>query len=477
MLQQLWKLKLDWNEPLNNEVAKAYTSWVAELIDLETVKIPRCPFYLHCQPESVQIHGFCDASLDAYAAVVYIRAVYSENDVKVTYLMAKTRVAPLKKVTIPRLELMAAHSLAKLTHYVMKSLAGATSVNSVHLWSDSKVTLAWIAKPSNNWKIFVRNRVQDIHDLFSLDVWSHCPGLENPADLHSRGMKLLYLKDSYLYWHGPKWLVLSESCWPTQKIRDEMISTEMEELNGEGAKVATSLANVTSNSDLDDLFQHRSSYPKTVRLIARILRWRYCVQQPKHFTTVCIGPEEYSRAENYIFQLVQKRNFHDDYLELQSSGKPRRNCCFKDMDPKFDSARQLIICGDRLQFSSLPDSQKSPIILPAKDTLVEKLILHVHYRHCHSPQDTTIAILRERFHIIQIRGTVRRILKKCVVCRHYSSRPLQQKMGVLPPERVTPAFAFTDIGLDFTGPVFIKNEETGNMNARTRRTAAWYTSN
>ena len=124
---------------------------------------------------------------------------------------------------------------------------------------------------------------------------------------------------------------------------------------------------------------------------------------------------------------------------------------------------KLIVCGDRLAFSALPGSQKSPIILPAKNSLVEKLILHVHSRNCHAPQDTTIAILRERFHIIYIRESVRRALKNCVTCRHYSSQALQQKMGVLPLERVTPAPAFTDIGLDFTGPVFIKNEETGKM--------------
>ena len=133
------------------------------------------------------------------------------------------------------------------------------------------------------------------------------------------------------------------------------------------------------------------------------------------------------------------------------------------MDPRYDLERDLIVCGDRLQFSDLPESGKRPIILPAKDELVEKLILHVHCTNSHSPQDTTIAILRERFYIIHFREEVRRALKKCVVCRHFSTHPIQQKMGVLPPERVTPALAFTDIGLDFTGPVYIKNEETGKM--------------
>ena len=138
--------------------------------------------------KDIQIHGFCDSSLDAYAAVVYVRVVFLSNDVQVTYLMAKTRVAPLKRLTIPRLELMAAHTLAKLASYVISCLKRTTEINNVYFWSDSKVALSWIAKPSTQWKIFIRNRVQDIHDLFSSSAWRHCPGIQNPADLHSRGI-------------------------------------------------------------------------------------------------------------------------------------------------------------------------------------------------------------------------------------------------------------------------------------------------
>ena len=119
--------------------------------------------------------------------------------IKVSYLMAKTRVAPVKPVSIPRLELMAAHSLAKLVRYVLDALKTQRTIDEVYLWSDSKIVLAWISKPSSSWKTFVKNRVQDIHDSFSSSVWGHCVGIENPADLHSRGMKLSNLKENQLY--------------------------------------------------------------------------------------------------------------------------------------------------------------------------------------------------------------------------------------------------------------------------------------
>ena len=156
---------------------------------------------------------------------------------------------------------------------VISSSDEVMTVNSVCLWSHSKVVLSWIAKPSDTWKIFVRNRVQDIHDLFSSEVWRHCPGPANPADLHSRGIKLLDLRDNNLYRRCPEWLVLDESCWPGNESCNKLISTELEELKKESAKVAASMAIVNSRlSEIDTgIFEHFSSYPKTVRLIARIL--------------------------------------------------------------------------------------------------------------------------------------------------------------------------------------------------------------
>ena len=187
LIQKLWQKKLSWDEPLPEDNAKEYQEWVEELSEIESIKVPRCPFLTVEPPYSIQIHRFCDASENAYAAVTYLR-IESATAIKVSYLMAKTRVAPVKPVSIPRLELMAAHSLAKLVRYVLDALKTQRTIDKVYLWSDSKIVLGWISKPSSSWKTFVKNRVQDIHDSFSSSVWGHCVGIENPADLHSRGM-------------------------------------------------------------------------------------------------------------------------------------------------------------------------------------------------------------------------------------------------------------------------------------------------
>ena len=296
LIQKLWQKKLSWDEPLQEDNAKEYQEWVEELSEIESIKVPRCPFLTVEPPYSIQIHGFCDASENAYAAVTYLR-IESSTAIKVSYLMAKTRVAPVKPVSIPRLELMAAHSLAKLVRYVLDALKTQRTIDEVYLWSDSKIVLAWISKPSSSWKTFVKNGVQDIHDSFSSSVWGHCVGIENPADLHSRGMKLSNLKENQLYWQGPPWLSKYKSEWPSE--HGGYCSLEASTSDAcvkEAAKVKTFALSATL--PYEEFFRGYSSYSKVVRLVARILRWRHPVN--KQLDHTCrpdlIGPKEYKNV-------------------------------------------------------------------------------------------------------------------------------------------------------------------------------------
>ena len=460
LIQKLWKKNVGWNEELHCDIARDYNQWVAELVDIETVKIPRCPFAQLPSVTEIELHGFCDSSSYAYAAIVYLKFTDANGQVQVSYVMAKTRVAPIKQTSIPRLELMAAHSLVKLANYVLNAVKTVLPIERVYLWTDSKIVLAWISKPSYHWKLFVKNRVQEIHDYFSADVWRHCPGLQNPADLHSRGMRLNELLNSDIYWHGPEWLLLPEYNWPSTSDLD--YDHAAVDCLKEVAKCNAVVA-VDQKFFGRDLFEHFSEYVKIVRVIARILRWRFFKDKRCADTSqpTFIGPNEFKRAENFLFSIVQRNNFAADYKSLLEKNAVTKDCVFKNMDPCFDAVTKLIIGGDRLKLSNLPDMTKHPIILPDNDPLVEKLIMHVHVKNNHATQDTTIALLRERFHIIHFRKEVRKVCQKCIVCKHFVTQPLHQKMGILPEERVTPAPAFFDIGLDFTGPVYLKRDDEG----------------
>jgi len=148
---------------------------------VDRIEIPRCLLHGLASAAKAEIHGFADSSQKAYGSAIYLYAE-DENKNRVSKLvMAKSRVAPMKRITLPRLELLAAFITAKLLYYVVQALR--ISVDSAHAWSDSQIALAWIRKPSSCWKVFVANRVQEIKHKVPPSQWRFCPGNQNPADL------------------------------------------------------------------------------------------------------------------------------------------------------------------------------------------------------------------------------------------------------------------------------------------------------
>ncbi|KMQ91672.1 gag-pol protein [Lasius niger] len=152
----------------------------------------------------LQPHGFADASERAYATVVYLRTESSSGEVEVRLAAAKTKVAPLKQVTLPRLELCAAALLARLVAHIHSILG--TRKASLHLWSDSTVALGWIRAHPASWKTYVANRLSEIQTSLPDACWHHVPGRDNPADCASRGLAFTDLVNHPLWWHAPSWL-------------------------------------------------------------------------------------------------------------------------------------------------------------------------------------------------------------------------------------------------------------------------------
>lgn len=142
--------------------------------------------------------------MHAYAAVVYTRARNAKGQVKITIARAKTRVAPLKTLTIPRLELCGAVLLAKLISRMQ--LSARHAISNTYCYSDSQIVLAWLAKPPNSWVTYVANRVSAVQTLLPKAEWSHVRSQENPADLNSRGIRAAELEGAELWWQGPSFL-------------------------------------------------------------------------------------------------------------------------------------------------------------------------------------------------------------------------------------------------------------------------------
>ena len=191
MIQDLWKQNLSWDEDVPSEHKDQWLNWISDISNLTSIEIPR-PYFLSSISKR-QLHIFCDSSQLAYGAVAYLRRM-SGAEIYTTFTMAKTRLAPIKAQTLPRLELLAALLGAQLSEYLTKTLQLRKTNCEVIYWSDSRIVLSWISS-TKQLPQFVRTRVHKIKELTSSNTWRFCPTSMNPADLLTRGLNTKIFND------------------------------------------------------------------------------------------------------------------------------------------------------------------------------------------------------------------------------------------------------------------------------------------
>ncbi|GFW27169.1 integrase catalytic domain-containing protein [Trichonephila clavipes] len=184
-LQQLWQCKLDWDDVLPNSIANEWREFVTTLKCIEEVKINR--FIMADNNVRIVLQGFADASEAAYGAVVYLQCFLHNGAAKVSILARKSRVAPIRVISIPRLKLCACVLLAQLVKKIHSTLR--LNISDIVLHTDSTIALAWLNTPANRLKTFVANLVAKVQELTEGFQWNHVPSVLNPADLVSRGLR------------------------------------------------------------------------------------------------------------------------------------------------------------------------------------------------------------------------------------------------------------------------------------------------
>ncbi|XP_035219447.1 uncharacterized protein LOC118192560 [Stegodyphus dumicola] len=222
-MQRLWLAKLDWNDTLPDSMAKEWINFVSTLSELSNLKIPRFVF----QENHIVLHGFADASSSAYGAAIYVQALPVSGLPTVRLLCSKSRVAPIKTLSIPRLELSGCLLLSRLMDKVISSLN--VKVEKVILWSDSTISLAWIRKSPHLLKTFVSNRVALIQELTGSYQWKYVPSECNPADVISRGLDANDILTCDIWWNGPD-LLREDMHYPEQPLEPTTDNDYVKEL-------------------------------------------------------------------------------------------------------------------------------------------------------------------------------------------------------------------------------------------------------
>ncbi|GFT28671.1 integrase catalytic domain-containing protein [Trichonephila clavipes] len=243
-LQQLWQCKLDWDDVLPNSIANEWREFVTTLKCIEEVKINR--FIMADNNVRIVLQGFADASEAAYGAVVYLQCFLHNGAAKVSILASKSRVAPIRVISIPRLELCACILLAQLVQKIHSTLR--LNISDIVLYTDSTIALAWLNTPANRLKTFVANRVAKVQELTEGFQWNHVPSVLNPADLVSRGLRPCDLPNLRLWWHGPEFLEkgkLSSEETSLSPVKECEYSKELK--TGSSSDIITSSVCVSTN--------------------------------------------------------------------------------------------------------------------------------------------------------------------------------------------------------------------------------------
>lgn len=443
-MQLIWTKGLSWDSPLPTDLQMQWCSFTENIKLISNISIPR-PLNL-CSTCKIELHGFCDASEVGYAAVTYLRCEQTNQSVSTKLLMAKSRVAPLKRVTIPRLELCAAHLLAQLVFHIKSLFPDKITSNNIHLWSDSTVALTWLQTPPYRLKTYVANRVSQTQELVPNESWRHISSGDNPADCASRGLLMSNLTDHKLWWNGPSWLSLPTSDWPTCKFTPVTLDST-QELKPNSLTILT-----TTSQEEWSILSKFSSWITLTQIMAYVLRF-ICNCRSSQRQNGYLKTEELNEAQVKIFSLVQQTAFSKE-LKLLSE---QRICpkTIQRLNPFIDS-NGLIRVGGRLTNTSLPYDTRHPILLPKRHHVVNILIDHYHLHHLHAGPQLVQALLSQRVWILCARNVIRSRLHKCLACfklRPKSNTPL---MGELPSCRVNPTKPFSSTGIDYGGPYNIK---------------------
>jgi len=455
LIQDLTRKKQGWDDPLPESCRSDWEKWKGELRCLSSFQIKRC-----LKPRDAnecQLHVFSDASQVAYGAAAYLRVVASDGTVSCTLIMSKSRLAPIKAMSIPRLELSAAALAVKLEGMLRLEL-DLELVETV-FWTDSAVVLGYILNSRKRFHTFVANRVAAIHEGSQPSQWRHVASEVNPADDLSRGLSAPEMTCRVRWMFGPEFLLEAEEVWPASNVRPN-VSDDDPEVKREGVPVqaCVNLGDTDEEVGVFRLIFGFSSWHKLKRVVALFLRvktWLKCRAVGSRPPSVSepLAACELKVAEREIVKVVQARTFPEYLVGGEHPGKKGKLAA---LNPVLSEDGVLCV-GGRVGNAPVSDCLKRPMLLPKKHHLVDVLVRDTHAINGHIGREHTLALLRQEFWIISGRQAVRRVLKDCVTCRRWKAPPMFQKMADLPACRVEATCApFSNVGVDMFGPFVVK---------------------
>ncbi|KAK3730393.1 hypothetical protein QZH41_015611, partial [Actinostola sp. cb2023] len=464
ILQQMCRDKLDWDSPVPDSLRPSWEKWRTEITDLEKLKVPRCFKTDNFDTiKAVEVHHFSDASVEGYGQCSYLRLVNQENHAHCSFVVGKARVTPLKQSTIPRLELAAATTSAKMSEFLRAELSYPKLDE--YFWTDSQVVLGYVKNEARRFHVYVANRVQQIREMTDPNAWMYVHTSINPADDASRGLTARQLLNDSHWLTGPEFL-WEDGPFEVKQPEEHPLSEADPEIKKVKALTTKVLAQTLPDHLNTSRFSHISNWFKAKKAVA------LCLRLLAKFRRREIKAE----AEKVIIRCVQSEYFQDELQILRSLGANRekvdrrsvrekkqtlkKTSSIYKLDPFIDQDG-LVRVGGRIGNADVPEEVRHPVILPRKCHVTTLLIRSLHQKVNHMGRSTTHNELRQcGYWILGASAAVSNVISQCVTCRR-QRRPLeQQKMSSLPKDRVEQVPPFSFCAVDYFGPFVIKERRS-----------------
>ncbi|XP_055923722.1 uncharacterized protein LOC129954081 [Eupeodes corollae] len=366
--------------------------------------------------------------------------------VSVRLLCAKSKVAPVRNVCLPRLELCAAQLMVQLVKRIRHIFQD--KFERVYYWTDSSIVIAWLSSESHHWQTFVANRVATIQNLSSIDQWRHVSTKQNPADIVSRGAFPGELMNSKLWFHGPEFLYLSEEHWPNSKSVDSVDENLLER------RPTKHTFPLQEDTDFVINLKFNNNHQRTLKIVAYILRFFHnslALYRKKERVGGPFTLEEMENALHCLIKMIQQSNYGSDILLLKQK---------RSISPFIDE-KGILRVGGRINNADVGYKHKHPALLPNNHPFTKALIRDIHIKYHHVGEQGLLSIVREQYWPVHVKPLIRRVIRRCILCARARPRFEHPQMGNLPEYRVMPSRPFTTVGTDFCGPFMVHSRRRG----------------
>ncbi|CAC5418972.1 unnamed protein product [Mytilus coruscus] len=376
---------------------------------------------------------------------------------KLKWISISAELRKISEVSIPRFIGLEANQNNKSE--VRNKTELTLVIDKTFLWTDSQCVFKWLST-KKSLRVFVENRVQEITSHKDIS-FLYVSIKENPADVATRGTLVQKLRSDHLWWHVPSWLKQDVNTWvkihdddaANQKVNDQFKSElRTSENQKESAFVSENGQEITSNKMPYNIDIRRfSSYHKLIRVTAWIERFISKIRRIPSNSEKYLSVKETRKAEK---KWIQRKSFADVFNSIhtgQINNLKFQSGVFLDND-------NLLRCRERFENADISECAKFPILLPRGETFTRLLVEKTHKELFHSGVSHTLYRIRNKFWIPQGKATVRQILRHCKTCKRFEGGSFKMpNMAPFPRSRVSRSLPFQGTGLDYLGPVYVKD--------------------